>query len=105
MFTGISVPRLDSPSCRGLGTYDVLFKHVTCIDSPGLYPRASFKALIGCWPVTAAAREIQKELIATRGSQDRENILNNARIENSIVRVERKLLLHHFRDCRKKRFW
>src|SRR5436305_1937211 len=101
MFTGISVSLSVILHCKGPGTYVVLFKQDTCIDSPGLYPRASFKLLIGCWPVTATERETQNEPSAARGSQNREIILNDTRREIRTGKW-RKALLEHFLDCRNK---
>lgn len=48
----------------------VLFKQLTGIGSPGLYPRASSKLFIGSCPLNAAASEDQKAKSATVGSHD-----------------------------------
>lgn len=51
----------------GIETYMVLFKQLTGIISPGLYPRASSALFMGSWPLNAAAKD---ENNATRGSHD-----------------------------------
>lgn len=48
-------------------TYIVLFKQLTGIISPGLYPRASSALFMGSWPLNAAAKD---ENNATTGSHD-----------------------------------
>jgi hypothetical protein len=63
MFTRISVSRVSgcsnmhSDSC----TYMVLFKQLTGIGSPGLYPLASSGLINGCCPLTALERVTQNE--------------------------------------------
>jgi len=53
--------------CGGAVTYMVLFKQLTGIISPGLYPRASSALFMGSCPLKAAAKD---ENNATRGSHD-----------------------------------
>lgn len=52
-----------------LQTYIVLFKQLTGIGSPGLYPRCSSRLPSGSWPLNAVASELKKDKSATAGSQ------------------------------------
>jgi len=51
----------------GIETYIVLFKQLTGIISPGLYPRASSALFMGSWPLNAPAKD---ENNATTWSHD-----------------------------------
>lgn len=80
MFTGISARRIShfasspirnaqcSSFATGKQTYIVLFKQLTGIGSPGLYPRCCSKLPMGSWPLSAVASVLKKESSATAGS-------------------------------------
>jgi hypothetical protein len=73
MFTSISGTWLviaHAVSYVYVDTYMVLFKQLTGIISPGLYPRASSTLFMGSWPLSAVAREVKKESNTTAGSHD-----------------------------------